>query len=297
MKSESKKEIWNEIQEFFLILKEWYDKRDLYHKVGYLVAIGEKMQDIINESAGLTKSGFNDDLNRKIIDKLETTKENILELNYKKNDDKSLIEKLLLLFNVETVRLLKNSSENYSFENHKRKLWSLEHIHAQNSEGLNKKEDQQKWLSLHRKSLEDLLHNTNKTEQVNEVIIKIDDHYENITKANFDIIFADVFTLLSENDDRSYMDSIFNMALLSLSDNAALNNSTFDVKRNKILEMDRNGEYIPICTRRVFLKYYTESKDNQLQFWGEADRKAYREVMISDHGILLNYLKQPSIIE
>ena len=85
------------------------------------------------------------------------------------------------------------------------------------------------------------------------------------------------------------------MALLSVANNAALNNATFDVKRNKILEMDKKGEYIPIGTRRVFLKYYTDSSNHQLHFWGEQDREAYVNAMVGDEGIILNYLT-PAII-
>ena len=292
MANESKLAIWKDIQAFYLNLKEWYDKSDIYHKVGYLIAIGEKMQKLINESKELTKSDFEASLNGKITNSLNLNREKVLELMYKNNGDKSVIEKVLLLFNVETVRLLKNSTEKYSFDQHKRKAWSLEHIHAQNSEGLNKKEDQQLWLKLHRESLEDLKQINNNSEKINTVIQKIDDHYVNITKVTFDSIFAEVFELLSENNDRSYIDMISNMALLSVADNAALNNSTFDVKRNKILEMDKNGEYIPICTRRVFLKYYTESQNNQLQFWGENDRKSYLEAMIGNKGLVTPYLIQ-----
>ena len=69
------------------------------------------------------------------------------------------------------------------------------------------------------------------------------------------------------------------MALLGRDDNSALNNSTFDVKRDKILEMDKRGDYIPICTRRVFLKYYTHSEHNQLHFWGQGDRTDYLNAM------------------
>ena len=56
--------------------------------------------------------------------------------------------------------------------------------------------------------------------------------------------------------------------------------------------MDKAGEYIPIGTRRVFLKYYTESKDHQLHFWGEQDRKAYINNMIGEEGMIIQYLKQ-----
>jgi len=290
IKTESKIEIWKEIQEYFLTLKEWFDKGDVYHKVGYLVAIGEDLQKIISNSISLTKSDFQAGLANKIKQSLNLSREKIFELNYENKNDKPVIEKLLLLFNVETVASLKHSFERYSFESHKRKFWSLEHIHAQNSIGLNKKEQQQDWLRLHRASLMRLHEKGKQQEQIVVLIKRIDEHYEIITKVIFDMLFADVFALLSENEDRSYMDSISNMALLSSADNSALSNSTFDVKRNKILEMDKDGLYIPICTRRVFLKYYTESKDHQLHFWGVQDREAYMEAMVGKEGILLKYL-------
>ena len=295
MKSDSKLKVWKNIQEYYLILKEWFDKRDIYHKLGYLVAIGVSLRTIIDESHSLTKTDFEASLDKKIKEKLKLSKEILLELNYEKSTDKSTIEKLLLLFNVETTRLLKDSTEKYSFESYKRNSWSLEHIHAQQSVGLNKKEDQQEWLRLHKISLVNIAINNPKAKEINELIQKIDAHFETITKVLFDGIFNEVFELLSENEDRNYIDSIGNMALLSVANNAALNNATFDVKRNKILEMDKKGEYIPIGTRRVFLKYYTDSSNHQLHFWGEQDREAYVNAMVGDEGIILNYLT-PAII-
>ena len=290
MKTESKTVIWNEIQKYFLTLKEWFDKKEIYHKVGYLVAIGGSLQRIILDSVNLTKSDFQHSLDKKIKESLNLTREKIYDLNYDNKIDRPIIDKLLFLFNVETVSTLKDSFDKYSFESHKSKSWSLEHIHAQNSIGLNKREDQQEWLRLHKPSLIHLQEIGLQPEKIKEVINRIDAHYTTITKEIFDLLFIDVFAILSENEDRSYMDSIANMALLSSADNSALNNSTFDVKRNKILEMDKDGSYIPICTRRVFLKYYTDSKDHQLHFWGIEDRKAYMDAMIGKKGILIKYL-------
>ncbi len=292
IKTESKVKIWQEIQAYFLILKEWFEKRDIYHKVGYLVAIGKSMPAIIEESKGLTKREFEASLDQEIRNKLNLTVEDVLGLSYDNQKDKGRIEKVLLLHNVETIRRLNDTSVKYSFDKHKSNNWSLEHIHAQQSEGLNKKEDQQEWLGLHKTSLEQLPESTKEALKVNELIQKIDDNIESITKEIFDALFIEVFECLSENDDRSYVDSISNMALLSAANNSALNNATFDVKRNKILEMDKAGEYIPIGTRRVFLKYYTESKDHQLHFWGEQDRKAYINNMIGEEGMIIQYLKQ-----
>lgn len=290
MINESKLDIWKEIQAYYLNLKEWFENRDIYHKVGYLIATGEKIQDLINESKDIEKSTFQTTLDGKIRNTLAISRDQILELSYEKDIDRRMLEKILLLFNVETVRNLKNTNQKYSFNQHKRKLWSLEHIHAQNSEGLNKKEDQQEWLRLHRISLEDLMQNSTKKEKIEDVIKEIDEYHDNITKAKFDSIFTDVFELLSEDGDRGYMHMISNMALLSIDGNAALNNSTFDVKRNKIIELDKNGEYIPICTRRIFLKYYTESKYNQLHFWSQEDRNSYLKAMIGKEGVITPYL-------
>ena len=98
-----------------------------------------------------------------------------------------------------------------------------------------------------------------------------------------------VVELLSVQGNTEYLHSIGNMALLRSDDNAALNNSTFDVKRNIIVEMDKEGQYIPFCTKMVFLKYYTPSEDNQLHFWGQADRLAYVNAM---NKVLAPYLSE-----
>ena len=297
MKGESKTEIWKEILEYYLVLKEWFEKRDIYHKVGYLITVGYNLRSLIDETKGLSKSEFETSLDAKITNSLELTSDSLLDLNYSNKYHKLKIENLLLLFNVETIRLLKNTGEKYSFEAHKRRGWSLEHIHAQNSVGLNKKEDQQEWLNLHKKSLKNLLSLRNNTREILTLIERIDANFENINKVNFDTLFAEVFQVLSESEDRSYIDSISNMALLSMEDNAALNNATFDVKRNKVIEMDKIGEYIPICTRRVFLKYYTESQDQQLHFWGDQDRTAYINAMIGKAGNINKYLQPLTVIE
>ena len=96
---------------------------------------------------------------------------------------------------------------------------------------------------------------------------------------NFDDLFSKVCNALSEAGDAEYIHTISNMALLAKSDNAALNNSTFDVKRNQIIEMDQKGAFIPYCTKMVFLKYYTPSNENQIHFWGQKDRTAYIKAM------------------
>ena len=110
-----------------------------------------------------------------------------------------------------------------------------------------------------------------------------------IEKGDFTDLQSKVIDVLSVQGNAQYLHSISNLALLNQSDNAALNNSTFDVKRNKIVEMDKNGEFIPFATKMVFLKYYTPSGENQLHFWGMADRRAYIAAM---NTVLKEYLSE-----
>ena len=110
----------------------------------------------------------------------------------------------------------------------------------------------------------------------------------------FEDIMKRVTSLLSAPGSVEYMHSISNLALLNSSDNAVLNNATFDAKRNKIIEMDKKGQYIPFCTKMVFLKYYTKSADNQIHFWGPADRIAYINSM---NDVLAPYLREKIDVE
>lgn len=289
------KDLWSSIQGYYMQLREWFEDRDSYHKIGYLIAIGKPLTEIIAESHGRRKSDFAKGLDESIKKYLSLTKDGLLELSYEKANDKLTMQNALLLFNIETIRKRSNKQEKFSFNGYKRQGWSLEHIHAQNSEISSKKEDWQEWLSLHKEALaavKDSIRN-NDTADLDVLIADIDVQYNNITRDQFTQLYHRVIALLTENSDESkdYLHSLSNMALLSFDHNAALNNSAFDVKRNKILAIDKAGGFIPPCTRNVFLKYYTDSHSHTLHFWGDADRKAYTEAMVGNNGLLNNYLQ------
>jgi hypothetical protein len=70
------------------------------------------------------------------------------------------------------------------------------------------------------------------------------------------------------------------------------------VKRQKIIEFDRAGAYVPVCTRQVFLKYFTKADAHQVHFWSLQDRESYLNAMIGPpdthggaSGIVYAYLK------
>lgn len=176
--------------------------------------------------------------------------------------------------------------------------WSLEHIHAQNSESLKTNQEWKEWLEIHKKSLEGLEVYSDDKKQIEEVIDKMntvithinEKGYKGSIRNEFNAVAPAVINILSDGDDKSQMHTLSNMALLTVGENAALNNSTFDVKRMKIIAMDKAGEYIPVCTRNVFMKYYSSS-DTKLHFWSEEDRKGYISAM---NNVLYDYKEKNS---
>lgn len=267
-----KSDIWKKILRYFQRLKEWYENIDLYHKIGYLVASDYKsLQELINDSKNITKTTFQNSLDALIAQSINFNKD-YSELSYENRIDYGYIERLLLLFNVETIRQKSDETMRFPFDKHKQEDWSLEHIHAQQSQGLNKKEQWVEWLNLHKSSLSSIDCKSDEN-LIQEIIEAVND--EKLTGDRFSELFNRVTSILSEEGSIEYTHSLSNLALLGQSDNSALKNSTFDVKRNKILEMDKTSDYITVCTRRVFLKYYTPSESNQVHFWGKADRDGY----------------------
>ena len=289
-KNEDLSDIWKEIQHTFLILKDWYENHELYHKIGYLIASrSESLETIYCLSKDKKKSEFVAELD-KLIKKSIYLDKNYAELSYEKSGDYAKISRLLLLFNVESVRQIDAKAQRFPFDRYKDKAsWSLEHIHAQQSEGMRRQEEWKEWLRLHIRSVKAVADNEKLIGKMQGCIDKA-----KLDRTEFESVQQEIIKALSVEGNVEYLHSISNMALLNSSDNAALNNSTFDVKRNEIIEMDKAGKYIPFCTKMVFLKYYTPSEDNQLHFWGQEDRVAYIQAI---NKVLCEYLPEDIEIE
>lgn len=287
-------DVWRRIQQTFLILKDWYENHELYHKIGYLIA-AEKLtlQQVYSLSIGKTKKEFRKELDESIRDSIAISG-NYADLSYEKPLEYKRISTLLLLFNVESVRQNGEQSQWFPFDKFKfsgkgKVAWSLEHIHAQQSEGMRTQEVWKEWLTLHIPSVRAVSENEELIDAMRAAI-----ESPRLERTDFDALQQKVADLLSVQGNIEYLHSIGNMALLKSGDNAALNNSTFDVKRNLIVEMDKEGQFIPFCTKMVFLKYYTPSAENQLHFWGQADRIAYVKAI---NRVLADYLAEPITVE
>ena len=97
-----------------------------------------------------------------------------------------------------------------------------------------------------------------------------------------DITNEPIFTLLYKNIfkqtdfDEEDVDKISNLALLDSSTNRGYQNAFFPVKRHWIIEREKNGYYIPPCTKNVFMKTYSK-KLSDLMNWTKEDADSYLE--------------------
>lgn len=295
-------EIWRKIQHTFLILKDWYNNHDLYHRIGYLISVEYKLEDIYDLSINKTKKEFNKLLVDEIKKSVKLNNKNYGELSYDNQTDYRNISKLLLLFNIESTRLHGEESQWFPFDKYKSNKWSLEHIHAQQSEGMKTVAVWKEWLRRHQESLNEVGQiqveagriTANELDEIKtQITDMLSDSYPTEGYGEkFNEIREKVERVFSESMSVEYLHSISNLALLNTQDNAALNNSTFDVKRNLIVEMIKKGKFIPYCTQMVFLKYYTPSSANQVHFWGQTDRDSYVKAI---NDILKDYI-EPIVI-
>lgn len=304
-------DIWQQVTFYFEYFREWYQNRTLYHYIGLLIANkGNQIIDsIIAQSNKMGKKQLIKHLESEIGKIIRINKkrkdsdgnEYVVELenlNYENEDqqsnDRKEIHSILLLHNV--YASLKSDKEKARFpfnlykQTKRNEKWSLEHIHAQNSEYIIKKENQQTWLKDHICSLQrlDSPEFENLIERMNEL-----HQADEIEKEDFETIVTDVYAAINEHSDSDEQSkhSISNLCLVDAPTNSKLNNSVFDVKRELVKNRELVGHYIPVCTRNVFLKAYTEYPVNNA-YWTSEDRKGYLQNIKNVYDFFMNAIIQ-----
>ena len=122
-KGKSLEDIWGEIQHNYLTLKEWFSDHDFYHQIGYLIASNsKKLIDILNDYSNKSKTAFRQYLDESIRESIKY-KKNYNNLDYENDYDD--IKKLLLLFNIESVRQIDDRKRRFPFGRHKKENWII----------------------------------------------------------------------------------------------------------------------------------------------------------------------------
>lgn len=263
---------WIEVEEIYRSLDYWYKNKLYHHKIGYLIATGTSIKVLVKLRKEMPKNEFIKALNLHIAKQIP---ENWEDLRFDKSSDKETITNVLLLHNLEKMNA--NKYEVFPFAAYKGIKKSLEHIHAQNIEDMDPRiqEPWITWLHEHLTILKDL----NKDEAVTALEEEIIKAIPKLEFNQFKILANKILQLLPADSENSneYLHKIENMALLGLKENIILGNSVFEVKRRKIVAMDKEGAFLPVVTKRIFLKYFANENNNNHSIWTKEERAAYKK--------------------
>lgn len=307
--------LWQKLESYFSMLQAWYTDRDYYHEIGFLIYERGKqiLIDLLEKASKENKSVFKKRLNWELKKEIcgNDEPERIFEYNYADNSAQLL--KVITLYNVEAVRQ-NTSMDFFPFDLFKNTHWTLEHIHAQNSQGIDQS-DRKKWALWIKeniqmlKNIQHFFEEDDKQGEIMQIISNLEDASTKVVNKNFTFseftryynsVTAFFNGISEEQNGIQEIHNISNMALLGGVENTEIGNSVFEAKRQKILEMDADGKYIPYCTRRVFLKYFEgEGKDlglYQTFYWGENDRDCYLKDIKSVLKTVLD-TTDPNIVE
>ena len=257
-------ENWRKIKSCFQRFREWYDDNELYHKIGYLLSIEvTHINELLTESSSVTKSDFKKYLDSQI--KINFQKIQYLDLQYGVQETKPV----LLLYNILTMLQNSQDGARFPFDLYKdKKIWDVEHINSVKDTIPEK--NRQVWLWDAKPYID------NSQPEAADLISRIDMFCEEDDDTIFAKLFEDIISHFSLGEENIDDNSIANLALLGADTNRSYKNAVFPIKRKTIIEKDKSGDFIPLCTKNVFLKYFSEYPP-KISFWTQDDRLKYDE--------------------
>ena len=244
------------------------------------------------------------------IDKIEgIVRERLDDLDYSGGtDQKRRLRSALLLFNVASLLRNTGSDRRFPFDLFRLQPWDIEHIRSVKSDQPLRPEDMRRWLervleywegdrdgasdgpagsgspAAARSDADEpppaepaaiaptVAERDNLREEVRAMLA-------NLESEPFKVLYERILGHFQESATTETEHGIQNLALLDEHTNRSYKNAVFPVKRLRILELDKSGTYVPLCTTNAFLKYYSRTVD-QMMFWRKDDEVAYFEAMV-----------------
>lgn len=280
--------VWERIYTIFGLISEWYEDQELYHYVGYLMCTESSsskrltlLRKLLKQAKKRTAPDFKAFLRGEIGKKVRGICLN--ELSYEERP--ADIHWVLLLHNIHQ-HIFTSEQIRFPFDLYTKEKWSLEHIYAQQSEPLRNREEQIGFIEEHIATFrKDAFGDDEETSSLIGNLEDIRSQIQEPKKGESERVslFVKALKLITAFEVKHMGDTVplhglQNLCLLSRGVNSALSNRTFARKREIMREivMKATQEYIPMATRRVFLKYYSASpKDNA--YWRREDAEAYME--------------------
>ena len=271
---------WEEIQSYYQRFNEWFSERELYHKIGFiLTAKIAKVKELYIKSSALRKSEFVSYIDSMIRSHYKNV--NLFDLDYENKNTRSI----LLLYNILTMLQNKHDASYFPFDDFKLNKWNIEHIASLKDSSTIPIVNRKDWLS-------DVKCYIDKEQKESIGLIKkLDNMLANETFTNEDV-FTSLFDKVTAHfnqymNESENIDGISNLALLDEKTNKGYKNAVFPLKRKCIIELDRTGGFVPICTKNVFLKYFSDYPP-KISFWTQDDRAKYELDLVR---VLTNYLE------
>ncbi|KIQ22769.1 hypothetical protein RT99_06670 [Flavobacterium sp. MEB061] len=265
---------WQEVKRYFQRFSEWFNERELYHKIGFLISVDAvNIKKLYQESDKATKSEFKMYLDELI--KYQFRSIDLAELQY---SDTKEVRKVLLLYNILTMLSTTKDNSYFPFDLYKNEKWDIEHITSIKDKIPEHNKGQ--WLS---DAITFIGKESDEEKSLRERINLWDDDNDDEFRKLFEDIVAYFNSSLNVDDD---INSLSNLTLLDSSTNRSYKNAVFPFKRRIIIDRDRKGIFIPICTKNVFLKYFSDYPP-KISFWSQEDRENYENDLFK---VLNSYL-------
>lgn len=269
--------IWVEIKKYFYLLREWYDDNNTYHLVGYILLVKFKtIYEIFKIYEECEKKiDFKKKLEKIISEQLKKYLKNDENDSYSLENlqygtDNRKIVHILILFNIYAY---KNANSKIPFKLFARS-WSLEHIHAQNTQDISEDSKFKVWKI----EMENLLRELpDENKDLFDTLNKINNDKELIEEFEKELEF-----ITGEFIEEDKMHSLSNLTLLSKELNSSLGNKVFFQKRKQIMEWEKvtnDDFFIPLATKNIFAKYYSENIEHVLK-WSNTDKESYEKKLL-----------------
>ena len=273
-KEEAIQTIWEKVKEIFQTLQEWFDDKELYHYIGFLICIGKSANKIYREwTRYATKSAFRGNYLMKAIKesiRYKDIENTVYEVDAEvlqefKGGVKQNCRPILLLHNLQTVInqnnvLAKNKKYQegvfykFPFHLYKSEGWDVEHIDSNTENKLNDIQSQREWLLNAYFGLQG--------EAFKEIKKNIKDFFEKFTGKNYEQSeepdkqkarnerFEELRSSIDDINGNNRLsqiekNKIWNFALLDSCTNRSYGNAIFPAKRRVIIGKDQGKRFSP----------------------------------------------------